>query len=61
MTEEGIVLKEYFDSLGLDEENLSKEDLIQLKNELKEAGELGLANWVGNLKDPNELLDYIGE
>lgn len=58
--EELTVLVEYFDSLGLNRTKLTREDLVNLKNELKEAGEFGLARLVESLEDPQDLLDYIG-
>lgn len=61
MSEELVMLQEYFESLGLDENNLTQEDLQLLKNALKDAGENGLANFVNQLTGPEELLDYIGE
>lgn len=60
MSEELVMLQEYFESLGLDENNLTQDDLQHLRNALKDAGENGLANFVGQLTDPSELLDYIG-
>ena len=59
--EEMYVLQEYFESLGLKGKVLTNEDLALLKSELKDAGEFGLAQWVGALKNPIELLDYIKE
>jgi hypothetical protein len=32
-----------------------------LKSELKEAGEYGLADLVGNLKSPEEFFEYVQE
>jgi len=61
VSEELVMLQEYFQSLGLDEENLTEADLKLLSNELKEAGEMALANFVNQLDGPEELLNYIGE
>ena len=61
MSEELIVLKEYIESLGLNQKALTNEDLVVLKNELKDAGEFGLARLVEGLSGPEELLEYVGE
>lgn len=61
MSEELIVLKEYIDSLGFEPKTMTKEDLVTLKNELKEAGEMGLSRLIASLSGPEELLDYVGE
>lgn len=61
MSEELILLKEYIDGLGFDIKLMTKDDLNLLKYELKEAGEFGLADLVMSLKNPQELLDYVGE
>ena len=61
VSEELIVLKEYIESLGFDPTNMSMDDLINLKNELKNAGEFGLARLVSTLNNPGELLEYVGE
>lgn len=61
MLEELAVLKEYFESLGLNNKEITQEDLFELKTELKDAGEFGLADLISKLKDPKEILDYIGE
>jgi hypothetical protein len=61
MSEELLVLKEYVESLGLNGRELTDEDMDTLRNELREAGEYGLANWVANLDSPKELLEYISE
>lgn len=60
MSEELIVLKEYIESLGLNQKILTADDLLILKNELKDAGEFGLANLVAGLNGPEELLEYVG-
>ena len=61
MSEELILLQEYFESLGLDKENLNANDLELLEHELRDAGELGLADWVRKLNGPHELLEYLEE
>lgn len=61
MSEELTVLKEYFDSLNLNNKVLTKEDLKDLQTELSDAGEYGLAAWVSSLNEPSDLLDYLGE
>lgn len=61
VSEEEVILQEYFDSLGFSNKELTREDLELLKSELKEAGEIGLANWVSTLGTPQELLDYVKE
>ena len=59
MSEELIILQEHFNDLGLTEE-IAQKDLNALKERLLENGENGLAEWVSNLKSPQELLDYVG-
>ena len=62
MSEEQVILQEYFEGLGFNnKEVLTQEDLRDLRNELKEAGELALANWVASLGSPEELLEYVKE
>ncbi len=60
MSEELVLLKEYMDSLGLSQKELDRTDLINLSNELYDAGEFGLARLVGGLR-PEELREYVGE
>lgn len=61
MFEELVLLKEYISGLGLNQNKMTDEDLIVLKNELKDAGEFGLARLVEGLSGPEELLEYVGE
>jgi hypothetical protein len=61
MSEELTVLKEYYEGLGLAQKELTVEDIQELKSELTDAGEFGLARLVGTLNSPSELLDYIGD
>ena len=60
MSEELAVLKSYIETLGLDLNNLTMNDLRALKQELVDGDELGLASFVGSLKGPEKLLDYVG-
>lgn len=60
MSEELIVLKEYMESLGLTRDSTSHGDLQLLENDLKDAGELGLADLVHGLNSPEELWEYFG-
>jgi hypothetical protein len=61
MSEELTVLKEYYESLGLNQKVMTVDDLLLLKNELTEAGEFGLARLVSGMTSPEDLLDYVGE
>lgn len=60
MSADLTLLKEYMDGLRLDRNNLTADDLAALENELKDAGEYGLARLVAGLTTPQELLDYVG-
>lgn len=60
MTEEMEVLKQYVESLGLDTESgISLTHMSTLRNTLSDAGEFGLADWVGRMNSPGELEDFI--
>jgi hypothetical protein len=61
MSEELTVLNEYYMSLGLNQKEITLDDLANLKEELLEAGEYGLARLVGSFSSPQDLLDYVGE
>lgn len=61
MSEELVLLKEYMWGMGIDKKVLTNEDLVNLANALKDAGELGLARFVEDLNGPEELLEYVGE
>ena len=61
MSEELVLLKEYIESSGIKPEEFTMDDLVSLSNELYDAGEFGLARLVGSLKDPKELIEYVGE
>ena len=61
MSEELVLLREYCESLGLTGRSLEGVDLQYLRNELKEAGEKGLSDWVAGLASPQELEEYLGE
>jgi hypothetical protein len=54
------LLREYVEMLKLNEkESLELRDWITLREELKEAGEYGLANYIDSLGTPGELQDLI--
>ena len=61
MSEELVLLKEYAESLGLIGKELTHDDLVDLKQELRDAGEMGLANFISALGGPKELEDYLVE
>jgi len=61
VSEELTILREYFEDLRLDIYNLTKEDMTKLETALRAGGEKALANWLSNLNDPEDLLDYLGE
>jgi hypothetical protein len=61
LSEELTLLREYYESLELNRKEMTLEDLAMLKSELKEAGEYGLADLVGNLKSPEEFFEYVQE
>lgn len=58
--EELEVLKQYVESLGLHEkETLTLGDCSALQTALRDAYELGLADYVERLGGPEELTDFI--
>jgi hypothetical protein len=60
MQEEIEVLREYVKSLGLHEkEGITLEDKRELELMLRDAHEKGLADYVKNLANANELEDLI--
>ena len=61
MSEDLTVLKEYLEGLNLKPTKMTDEDLVLLRDELKDAGEFGLARLIDGLSGPQELLDYVGE
>lgn len=61
MSEELVLLKEYFDGLGVGRDDFTMRHLSLLRSELKQAGESGLADMVARFSSPTELFDYIGE
>jgi hypothetical protein len=61
VSEDLTVLKEYLEGLNLKPTKMAEEDLVLLKNELKDAGEFGLARLIEGLSGPEELLEYVGE
>jgi hypothetical protein len=61
VSEELVLLKEYIQALNLEPSKMTSQDLVVLSNELYDAGEFGLARLVGGLKEPSELMDYVGE
>jgi hypothetical protein len=61
VSEELTVLKEYYESLGLHQKELTAADMDLLVLELEEGEEFGLAKLVERLSGPEELLEYVGE
>jgi hypothetical protein len=61
VSEELVLLKEYIEALNMEPTKMTEQDLVTLSNALYDASEFGLARLVGGLKDPQELLDYVGE
>lgn len=54
------VLKGYVEALGLDKKSaITLTDWITLREDLRDAGELGLADYVDRLGSPGELEDLI--
>ena len=60
MDEELEVLKQYVESLGLHEKDtITMGDLSELRTMLRDADEMGLADYVERLGGPEELEDLI--
>lgn len=61
MNEELTLLKEYIEACGLKPREFTKEDLVNLSNDLYDAGEFGLARLMDGLKNGEELAEYVEE
>jgi hypothetical protein len=61
MSADLVLLKEYYDGLGVARVDFNQEGLANLRSDLEEAGEYGLANLISKMTNPEELWEYLGE